>query len=41
VLQRQRPKPLNAPSWLWNGVVDLAGGAFLEHCWRYATEEAA
>jgi uncharacterized protein (DUF2252 family) len=43
-LQRNRPKPLDAPSWLWNSVVDLVAAheaAYLEHCRRYSMPEAA
>jgi uncharacterized protein (DUF2252 family) len=43
-LQRDRSKSLDAPSWLWNSVVDLVAaheGAYLEHCRRYALAEAA
>ncbi len=43
-LKRNRSKSLDAPSWLWNGVVDLVGtheSAYLEHCRRYALGEAA
>ena len=42
-LQRNRSKSLDAPSWLWNSVVDLAGvheSAYLQHCRRYAMEAA-
>ncbi len=38
-LQRNRSKSLDAPSWLWNSVVDLVSlheGAYLQHCRRYA-----
>jgi uncharacterized protein (DUF2252 family) len=44
VLRRNRPKSLDAPSWLWNSVVDLVAAheaAYLEHCRRYAMEEGA
>lgn len=37
-LRRNRSKSLDAPSWLWNGVVDLVAqheAAYLEHCRRY------
>jgi uncharacterized protein (DUF2252 family) len=40
-LQRNRSKSLDAPSWLWNSVVDLVAAheaAYLEHCRRYAME---
>ena len=43
-LQRNRSQSLDAPSWLWNSVVDLVGAheaAYLEHCRRYAAAEAA
>jgi uncharacterized protein (DUF2252 family) len=43
-LQRNRSKSLDAPSWLWNAVVDLVAtheAAYLEHCRRYALEQAA
>jgi uncharacterized protein (DUF2252 family) len=43
-LQRHRAQDLDAPSWLWNSVVDLVGAhetAYLEHCRRYALAEAA
>jgi uncharacterized protein (DUF2252 family) len=38
-LRRNRSKSLDAPSWLWNSVVDLVAlheVAYLEHCRRYA-----
>jgi len=43
-LKRNRSKLLDAPSWLWNSVVDLVGtheSAYLEHCRRYALAGAA
>jgi uncharacterized protein (DUF2252 family) len=43
-LQRDRSKSLDAPSWLWNSVVDLVAAheaAYLRHCRRYAIESAA
>ncbi len=43
-LQRNRSKSLDAPSWLWNSVVDLVAAheaAYLEHCRRYALATAA
>ena len=43
-LKRDRSGTLDAPSWLWNSVVDLVGtheSAYLEHCRRYALAEAA
>jgi len=38
-LQKGRSKTLDAPSWLWNSVVDLVASheaAYLNHCRRYA-----
>ena len=38
-LRRNRSKSLDAPSWLWNSVVDLVAAheaAYLNHCRRYA-----
>ena len=43
-LHRNRSKTLDAPSWLWNSVVALVAaheGAYLEHCRRWALEDAA
>ena len=43
-LQRNRSSSLDAPSWLWNSVVDLIGAhekAYLEHCRSYAAKDAA
>ncbi len=44
-LQRNRPRNLDAPSWLWSSIVELIGtheSAYLEHCRRYAMlDEAA
>ncbi len=43
-LQRNRSKSLDAPSWLWNSVVDLVAmheSAYLEHCRMYAFAKAA
>ena len=43
-LTRRWPKGLDAPFWLWNSIVDLAGiheRAYLEHCRRYALAPAA
>jgi uncharacterized protein (DUF2252 family) len=43
-LQRNRSKTLDAPSWLWNSIVDLVAlheAGYLEHCRRYAMEQAA
>jgi len=40
----RRSKTLDAPTWLWNGVVDLVAmheKAYLEHCRRYALESFA
>lgn len=40
-LSRNRSKTLDAPSWLWNSVVELVGTherAYLDHCRRYALE---
>lgn len=39
VLNQNRPKKLDAPSWLWRSVVELVARheeAYLEHCRRYA-----
>lgn len=39
VLNRSRPKTLNAPPWLWKSVVELVAlheAAYLEHCRDYA-----
>jgi len=38
-LQRNRSKTLDAPSWLWNSIVDLVAAheaAYLQHCRRFA-----
>jgi uncharacterized protein (DUF2252 family) len=38
-LRRNRSKSLDAPSWLWNSVVELVAlheAAYLEHCRRWA-----
>lgn len=43
-LQRNRSKSLDAPSWLWNSVVELISAheaAYLNHCRRQALQEAA
>jgi uncharacterized protein (DUF2252 family) len=43
-LQRNRSRSLDAPSWLWNSVVELVAAheaAYLEHCRRFAMDEAA
>ena len=40
-LQQNRSKSLEAPSWLWNSVVDLVAAheaAYLQHCRRYALD---
>ena len=40
-LRRGRSKTIDAPTWLWNSVVELVGShetAYLEHCRRYALE---
>jgi uncharacterized protein (DUF2252 family) len=40
-LQRNRSKTFEAPSWLWDAVVDLVGvheSAYLQHCRRYAVD---
>jgi uncharacterized protein (DUF2252 family) len=42
-LRRNRSKTIDAPSWLWSGVVDLVGiheRAYLDHCRRYALNAA-
>lgn len=42
-LHRNRSKTLDAPSWLWNSVVDLVAAheaAYLQHCRRFALEAA-
>ena len=42
-LATRRTKNLDAPSWLWTALVQLVGlheHAYLEHCRRYALEEA-
>jgi uncharacterized protein (DUF2252 family) len=42
-LQKNRSKSLDAPSWLWNGVVDLVAAheaAYLNHCRRHALADA-
>lgn len=41
-LQRNRSKSLDAPTWLWNSVVELVAAheaAYLQHCRRYSMEE--
>jgi uncharacterized protein (DUF2252 family) len=43
-LNRNRSKSLDAPSWLWNSVVELVAtheAAYLQHCRRYALSDAA
>ncbi len=43
-LQKNRSKSLDAPSWLWSSVVELVAAheaAYLNHCRRYAMQEAA
>ncbi len=43
-LQRARSSTIDAPTWLWKGVVERVGiheAAYLEHCRRYALQEAA
>ncbi len=43
-LQRHHPVDLDAPSWLWASVVDLAASheaGYLDHCRRYANSETA
>jgi len=43
VLARRRANGIDAPSWLWESVVDLAGShevGYLEHCRRYALSAA-
>jgi uncharacterized protein (DUF2252 family) len=40
-LERHRSKTLDAPSWLWSGVVELIGRhevAYLEHCRKFASQ---
>jgi len=42
-LQRNRSKKLDAPSWLWNSIVELIVSherGYLDHCRRYATTAA-
>jgi uncharacterized protein (DUF2252 family) len=42
-LRRARSKSLDAPSWLWNGIVALVSSheaGYLEHCRRYALTPA-
>ena len=42
VLQENRSKQLDAPSWLWTSVVQLVGSheqGYLNHCRRYALEK--
>ena len=43
-LGRNRSRSLDAPSWLWNSVVDLVStheAAYLQHCRRHAFADAA
>jgi uncharacterized protein (DUF2252 family) len=43
-LHRNRSKSLDAPTWLWNSVVELVAAheaAYLQHCRRYAFSDAA
>jgi len=43
-LARKRSKSLDAPSWLWNSMVDLVAAheaAYLEHCRRWSLENTA
>jgi uncharacterized protein (DUF2252 family) len=42
-LTRASSMKLNAPSWLWNSVVELAAtheAAYLQHCQQYALDKA-
>ncbi|MEG3144123.1 DUF2252 family protein [Sphingomonas sp. RT2P30] len=42
LFSRRGDAALDAPSWLWRAVVDLAGNheaAYLEHCRRYALSD--
>ena len=42
-LRRNRSKTIDAPSWLWSGVVELVAiheRAYLDHCRRYALKAA-
>jgi uncharacterized protein (DUF2252 family) len=44
ILAHRRASGIDAPSWLWESVVDLAGThevGYLEHCRRYALNAAA
>jgi len=44
VLQTRRSRTLEAPSWLWESVVELVAtheAAYLQHCRKYALAEAA
>jgi uncharacterized protein (DUF2252 family) len=43
-LGRSRSKTLDAPSWVWSSVVELAAtheAAYLEHCRVYAMQRSA
>jgi hypothetical protein len=42
-LQHNRSRSLDAPSWLWNSVVEFVAAeeaAYWQHCRRYALSEA-
>jgi len=42
-LRRQRPKTLDAPSWLWRSIIELMAAheqAYLEHCRRHVLGKA-
>jgi uncharacterized protein (DUF2252 family) len=42
-LRRQRPKTLDAPSWLWKSIIELMAAheqAYLEHCRRHVLGKA-
>jgi uncharacterized protein (DUF2252 family) len=42
-LRRNRTKSMDAPLWLWNSIVELAGAhevGYLEHCRRFALDAA-
>ena len=44
LLRSSHARSLDAPGWLWNGVVELVAlheAAYLEHCRRYALDDAA
>jgi len=43
-LRRNRSKTLDAPGWLWTTMVQLMAAheaAYLDHCRKYALQEAA